>query len=486
MTDRNSGQALPDHAAAGLPHAGDRTSAVGLLDTPAAEPEHWSSRAVFYHIYPLGLTGSPARNDFGAPPVDRLDQLTGWLGHIKSLGCNTLYVGPLFESTAHGYDTADYWHLDRRLGTDGTLRRLVDACHGAGLRVVLDGVFNHVGRDFWAFRDVLANGEGSAYRGWFAGLDFAGRSPYGDPFTYEAWSGCFDLVKLDLSNAGVREHLFGAVSSWIRDFDIDGLRLDAADVIDIGFQRDLAAMCRSLKSDFWLFGEVVAGDYRHWAGIGALDSVTNYEAYKGLWSSLVDRNYFEIAWSLNRQFGPDGLYRGMPLYNFADNHDSDRVASKLGDNRLLYPLYLLLFTMPGVPSIYYGSEWGMRAVRAKDDDSPLRPAIASPDGNGPPAEPALAGVIERFAAVRAGSAALRQGVYRQLSVASEQFAFGRTEGCEEVVVMLNSADKAVEMAVPAPRDGEWRDMLNGDTVTASDGTLRAKVYSDWGKVLRAE
>jgi cyclomaltodextrinase len=446
---------------------------------------NWAADAVFYHVYPLGLCGAPARNDFGAPPVDRLDRLIPWLDHARELGCTALYLGPIFESSAHGYDTADYWHLDRRLGTDETLRRFTAAAHAAGLRVVLDGVFNHVGRDFWAFRDVQANGAGSAYRDWFAGLRFDRRSPYGDPFSYEGWHGHYDLVKLNLGNPAVREHLFGAVESWILDFGIDGLRLDAADVVDLDFQRALAGLCRRIEPDFWLLGEVVHGDYRRWVNPQTLDSVTNYEAYKGLYSSLNDRNYFEIAYALNRQFGPAGMYAGLPLYNFVDNHDQDRVAGLLRQTRLLYPLYLLLFTMPGVPSIYYGSEWGLNDKRRAGDDAPVRPAIDLAAGPSLGAEPALAGAIGRLALLRSGSAALRRGSYGQLHVAAEQLGFVREFDGESVVVLLNAAEQAVELAVPAPRDGEWHDLLNGGSVEAAGGVLRTDVPAGWGRVLAA-
>ena len=443
----------------------------------------WAFDSIFYNVYPLGLCGAPARNDFSAPPVERLEVLTEWLSHIRRLGCNALLLGPVFESTAHGYDTADYWHVDRRLGTDETLRRFVVAAHTAGLRVVLDGVFNHVGRDFWAFRDVQANAENSAYRDWFAGLRFDARSSYGDAFAYEGWHGHYDLVKLNLANPAVREHLFGAVESWIRDFGIDGLRLDAADVVAIDFQRELAAHCRRLEPDFWLMGEIVHGDYRRWANPETLDSVTNYEAYKGLYSSLVDRNYFEIAYALERQFGPDGMYKGLPLYNFVDNHDQDRVASHLGQPRLLYPLYLMLFTMPGVPSIYYGSEWGLRATRRPGDDSPVRPALALAAGPHPDGEPALEEAISRLARIRTGSAALRRGGYRQLHVASEQLAFARELDGESVVVVLNSSDRPVDLALPAPSGGEWRDLLDNSVVVATDGQIRTTIPASWGRVL---
>jgi glycosidase len=300
---------------------------------------------------------------------------------------------------------------------------------------------------------------------------------------YEGWQGHFDLVKLAVGNPAVREHLFGAVDSWIRDFDIDGLRLDAADVLDLDFQRALAAFCRERKPDFWLVGEVVHGDYRRWANPGGLDSVTNYETYKGLYSSLVDRNYFEIAYALNRQSGPDGMYSDLPLYNFADNHDQDRVASKLPDLRHLYPLHCLLFTMPGVPSVYYGSEWALEGKRLPGDDGPVRPAldVASAPASG--ADPALADAIERLAHIRAGSEALRHGGYRQLHVAAEQLAFAREAPGQTVIVALNAADKPVTVSVTAPHEGRWVDLLDGGVVTAVGGALAIEVPPFWARIL---
>ncbi len=151
------------------------------------------------------------------------------------------------------------------------------------------------------------------------------------------------------------------MAHWIEDYDLDGLRLDAADVIDPEFLKILSAFCRERRSDFWLMGEVIHGNYAQWAPGAGLDSVTNYELYKGLWSSHNDGNYFELAWSLNRQFGPEGLYRGQNYYNFADNHDVDRIASTLGDPGYLYPHAILTATVPGIPSVYYGSEVGSKA-----------------------------------------------------------------------------------------------------------------------------
>ncbi len=291
--------------------------------------KHWARDSVFYHIYPLGLCAAPPRNDFCSPVIPRLEQLYGWVDHMQNLGVNAVWLGPVFESSAHGYDTADYFQVDRRLGTNHTLSGVISALHQRGIRVILDAVLNHVGRDFWAFRDVREHNERSAYSDWFEGLNFQMRSPFNDPFTYKGWNGCFDLVKLNLRNPEVKKHLFQAIEMWIQEFNIDGLRLDAADCMVIGFLKELGSLCRSIRSDFWLMGEVVHGDYRKWANAETLDSVTNYECYKGLYSSHVDHNYFEIAYALKRQFGERGMYRDVSLYNFADNHDVNRVASNL-------------------------------------------------------------------------------------------------------------------------------------------------------------
>ena len=450
-------------------------------------PQSWAQDAFFYNIYPLGQCGAERRNDFGSPPPERLNQLHGWIEHLRWLGADALYLGPVFESTAHGYDTADYYRVDRRLGSDETLAGLTAALHAQGIRVILDGVFHHVGRDFWAFRDLQQNGEQSAYRDWFAGVDFSRRSPHGDPFVYEAWEGHFDLVKLNLHHPDVRAHLLGAVRGWIERFDIDGLRLDVAYALEAGFLRELAAFCRGLRSDFWLLGEAIHGDYRRLAGPGLLDAATNYECYKGLYSSHNDRNYFEIAHSLNRLFGDGGLYRELTTYNFADNHDVDRIASVLRNPAHLYPLHLLLFTMPGVPAVYAGSEWGLEGVKAGGDDRPLRPALASPaEAASRGRHPELAQAVVRLAAIRRGSAALRRGSYRQLLVASEQFAFERKENGESIVVAANAAATAARLDIPiADSDGQaFEDLLEpGRTFDVRRGRLRLQAPQYWGRIL---
>jgi cyclomaltodextrinase len=452
--------------------------------------EHWAQDAVFYHIYPLGFCGAPERNDFRSDSVPRLEQIYGWIEHLRDLQINALYLGPVFKSTAHGYDTADYFHVDRRLGDNQTLAALVKELHRNGMRVILDGVFNHVGRDFWAFRDVLQNGERSEYRHWFKGMDFSGRSPYGDPFQYKGWSGHYDLVELNFDEPAVKEHLLQAVKQWIVDFEIDGLRLDVADSLDLQFQRELAAFCRHLKPDFWLMGEIIHGDYNRWVNPETLDSVTNYECYKGLYSSHNDRNYFEIAYSLNRQFGAEGIYRGKLLYNFADNHDVNRVASNLTNRAHLYPLYCLLFTMPGVPSIYYGSEWGLEGQRDASSDKALRPHLDINTVRQTAPQPELEKTIAQLARIRHASPALRVGGYTQLLVRNEQIAFSRKTAGEEVLVLVNAADhpEAFELPTAVHPGTRLLDLLDPEeSFTVEAGKVRVEaVHPNWARVLRIQ
>lgn len=441
---------------------------------------HWAFHSIFYHLYPFGLCDAPHRNDFQSTPQPRLKRLHVWLDHIQALGANALYLGPVFESSTHGYDTADYYNVDRRLGENATLSAFSADLHQRGMRLILDGVFNHVGRDFWAFRDVQHFQQQSAYVDWFYNLRFGQRNSYGDPFSYEGWNGYLQLVKLNLRNPAVRAHLFEAIATWVREFDIDGLRLDAADCLEEDFLIELARFCRGLKPDFFLVGEVVHGDYRHWAAPDRLDAVTNYECYKGLYSSHVDQNYFEIAYSLNRQFGKEGLYRNLPLYAFADNHDVSRVASLLTDPAHLYPLYLLLMSMPGTPSIYYGSEWGLTGVKETGGDWNLRPALDPAPWND------LTRAIARLAAVRRSLPALCEGDYQQVFVQPLQLAFCRTAGKQTALVVVNASHEPAKLEIPLPVPGEhWVDVLNpGRQGNRSGQTLRLnEVPACWGQIL---
>ena len=181
----------------------------------------WYEKAVFYHIYPLGLTGAPKQNPPQEPVVHRFDELIRWIPHIRALNCSAVYIGPLFESSGHGYDTRDYKLVDRRLGDNDDFKKFVSLCHESGIRVVVDGVFNHTGREFFAFRDLLANGPQAPYRDWYKGVNFGWGSPYGDPFGYEAWQGHYELPCLNPWNPQVRDYIFEVIRYWADEFDID-------------------------------------------------------------------------------------------------------------------------------------------------------------------------------------------------------------------------------------------------------------------------
>ena len=432
---------------------------------------HWIHDAVIYNIYPLGFCGAPKYNDFELSY--RLDKLYDFIPHFKEMGVNTILFNPVFESTKHGYDTIDYKKIDSRLGDNASFKRLCDTLHKNGIRILLDGVFNHVGRDFFAFKDIQEYGMGSIYCSWFNNIRFDRQSPYGDHFSYEGWAGHYDLVKLNLSNGYVVEYLLDAVSYWIDEFGVDGLRLDAANCIDLNFFKQLKRLCVSKKPDFWMFGEIVGGDYNRWANPEALDSVTNYDVYKALYSCHNDRNYFEFAHSLDRQFGDWGIYKKLYLYNFADNHDVTRLASILRDKALLKNVYTMLYTMPGAPSIYYGSEYGIegRVERGSDDDV-RRPldltALENPDLE-------LYKHIRKLGKIRHSLTALQNGQYKNETIQLEHLCYSMHTDGQKVYILLNQNTDWRRIGFNTGFNGYLTDVLNNNDRYECHGYIEINV-----------
>ena len=414
----------------------------------------WFDEAVIYQIYPLGLCGAPKENDGVRTP--RILRLLDWVDHIKRLGADTVLLNPVFDSDRHGYDTRDYFTVDPRLGSDEDLAQVCRTFHQAGIRVMLDGVFNHVGRGFWAFRDVQEKKWDSPYRDWFH-LSFDGDTGYHDGFWYEAWEGHNELVKLNLWNPAVIEHQFNAIRSWVERFGIDGLRLDVAYCLPPEYLKRLRAFAQGLKPDFVLMGETLHGDYNRWMGPELCHSVTNYECYKGLWSSFNSRNMFEIGHSLARQFGPEQwtLYKGAHLLSFLDNHDVDRIASRLTDRNHLAPAYGLMFGMPGVPAVYYGSEWGLEGRKGPDSDDALRPALERPEWN------QLTEHIAKLAAAKRNSPALCYGNYRNVVLTNRQIIFERKCEQERVLVAVNGDSQPYTAHFDAGCGLAW-DLISGE------------------------
>lgn len=413
----------------------------------------WFENSVFYQFYPLGVCGAPHENNAGKARAN-IQSLSAWIPHLQKLGVNALYLSPLFESDTHGYDTRDYRLVDSRLGTNEDFSALCRAMHAAGIKVVVDGVFHHVGRGFWAFQDVIANREASAYRDWFY-TDFSRNSNYGDGFWYEGWEGHYELVKLNLENPAVTGYLLDTVKYWTEAFDIDGLRLDVAYLLNRSFLEQLRGLCDSLKPDFLLAGEVLHGDYNQFVSPTLLHTCTNYECYKGLYSSLNSLNLFEIAHSFKRQFSaePWALYRDKTLFSFVDNHDVPRIASLLENPAHLPLIYGLLFGMPGVPCIYYGSEWGIKGEKT-DNDWGVRPEITVPQWN------ALTDGIAAMAHARKECAALQYGAYREVLLTNRQFIFERATEGQRVLIAINADSEAYEAHFDAGC-GRACDLLTG-------------------------
>lgn len=442
----------------------------------------WYDEAIFYHIYPLGLTGAPRENSY-TEPVHRLNTLIPWIAHIREIGCNAVYIGPLFESVGHGYETTDYKKLDSRLGTNEDLTNYVAECHRQGIRVILDGVFNHTGRDFFAFRDIREKRENSPYRDWYRNVNFWGNNQYNDGFSYENWGGYDLLAKLNQSNPAVRDYICDVVRFWVSEFDIDGIRLDAADVLDFDYMKALRRVADEVKPEFWLMGEVIHGDYTRWVNEGILHSVTNYHLHKALYSGHNDHNYFEIAHTVKRLYGMGGNRPdGLKLYNFVDNHDVERIYTKLNNKAHFAPVHVLLYTLPGVPSVYYGSEFGIEGKKERHSDDSLRPALSLSDFGDALEKNACTGLIAALGKARQKIKALSYGDYQELLLTNRQYAFSRNCNGESVLVTVNNDDSDYVMTLPAGNAAEYVGALSGQRVSVAGGHIAVNVKANSGEI----
>ncbi|GAA6477547.1 alpha-amylase family glycosyl hydrolase [Enterocloster aldenensis] len=434
-------------------------------------------------MYPLGMTGAPRHND-ATEVTNRFAELLQWILHIRSLGCNAIYIGPLFESTSHGYDTRDYKLVDRRLGDNESFKDFVKQCHDSGIRVVVDGVFNHTGREFFAFKDIQEKKWDSPYKGWYKGVNFDWQGPCGDPFGYDAWQGHFELPCLNLFNPAVRSYLFDVIRFWVDEFDIDGIRLDCANVLDFNFMKEMRQETARMKEDFWLMGEVIHGDYSRWVNPQMLHSVTNYELHKSLYSGFNDHNFFEIAHNVRRL---EAI--GRQLYTFVDNHDEDRIASKLKLKEHLIPIYLCLFTLPGIPSIYYGGEWGVEGKRTSTSDEALRPAIPISQSDERNCE--LTQFIRAVGRIHDENEEFHGGRYQELLLTNRQYAFARHGADSVIITAVNNDGNDVEIDVPVPipakeavdllEDGPGRSIL-----PVANGKVHIKLRGNRGAVLKVK
>ena len=439
----------------------------------------WYDSAVFYHIYPLGLCGCSKENTGIAEA--HFDQLKQWAKHACDMGFTAIYIGPLFESVGHGYETTDYKKVDIRLGTNEDFRDFVDYCHGMGVKVVVDGVFNHVGRRFFAFEDLQKNREGSPYRDWFCNVNFGANNEYNDGFSYENWGGYNLLVKLNQRNPEVMQYLFDVIRFWIDTFDIDGIRLDAADVLDFDFMKRMRYETSRMKEDFWLMGEVIHGDYSRWVNDETLHCVTNYELHKGLYSGHNDHNYFEIAHTIRRL---NDICRGGRLYTFADNHDVERIYTKLNQKEHLKLVTLLVYTLYGIPSVYYGSEFGIEGNKEQGSDWNLRPYLDLSDFADAEKTNPVTALCARLGAMKKEYPELTYGEYKELHLTNRQFAYGRVLDGNCIVTALNCDDAPADMEFGVPADGNVTDLLGcSENVRYENGRISVTLPANTGTVL---
>lgn len=324
----------------------------------------WVRHAIWWHVYPLGFVGAfPAERPPG-PGEHRLRRLVGWLDHAIELGASGIALGPLFASRTHGYDTTDHFRIDPRLGDDADFDHLIDEAHRRGLRVLLDGVFNHVGTDFPRYRQAVDEGDADAAR-WFRGR----------PGRFHTFEGHAELITLDHRSDAVVDYTAAVMAHWLGR-GADGWRLDAAYAVPESFWARVLPGVREAHPEAWFVAEVIHGDYSAFVEASGVDSVTQYELWKAIWSSLNDGNFHELDWALQRHNAFQDTF--APL-TFVGNHDVTRIASRLERPEHIGHALVLLFTTGGVPSVYAGDELAYRGI--KEDrpggDDAVRPEFAS-------------------------------------------------------------------------------------------------------------
>jgi cyclomaltodextrinase / maltogenic alpha-amylase / neopullulanase len=393
----------------------------------------WVEHVIWWHVYPLGFVGAGHHRT----EPHALRRLEGWLDHLVSLGANGLLLGPVFNSSSHGYDTTDYFHVDPRLGDDADLDRLVIACHDRGIRVLLDGVFNHAGREFPPVAQALAEGPGSPAAEWVSRL-----YDHGGTVTAHYFEGHDTLVTLNHASPRVQEFVRDVMLHWLRR-GIDGWRLDAAYAVPTSFWAAVLPGVRQEFGEAWFVGEMIHGDYAGYVAESGIDSVTQYELWKAVWSALDSVNLHELDWTLRRH--RDLLEHLLPM-TFLSNHDVTRVASQLRDHRHLTHAVALLGFLPGVPSVYYGDEFGLEAVKEQrpGGDDAVRPEFPQARGQFSNPHPEVEAAYRGILGLRRRHPWLVDAVVTTDQVANDHLvvhAAARREPGQRLSLVLNLADR---------------------------------------------
>ena len=333
--------------------------------TLAAAPE-WSKWAIGWHVYPLGFVGAPIREkDRGAAPVNRIRKLIDWLPYVQELGLNVLQLAPVFESTSHGYDTEDYYRIDSRLGTEEDMKAVIEAAHERGIKVLFDGVFNHIGAEAPALKTAKENPDSEE-----AQL-FAFTHSDGD-MTAPVFEGHESLVEFDHTSDATVDFVVNVMNYWLAR-GIDGWRLDAAYAVDPQLWHKVLPRVRAEHPHAFIYGEVIHGDYAEIVSVSGMDSVTEYELWKATWSALKEENFFELDWTLKRH---NTFAESFVPVTFVGNHDVSRIATQVGADKAVLAA-TVLFTVAGVPLVYYGDEQGYTGLKEEriGGDDQIRPVF---------------------------------------------------------------------------------------------------------------
>ena len=452
----------------------------------------WAKRAIIYHIYPIGFFGAPkyGKNEFFI--TERLIDIRKFYNHFKELGINVIQFGPIFESVSHGYDTIDYMKIDHRLGTNESFKQIVIELHEMGIKVIVDGVFNHVSREFDSFKDIQKYKEKSWRKHWHF-IDFSKNNPHGDGFDYRNWEGHYSLVKLNLKEPDVKKYIFSVAEYWLKEIGIDGWRLDVAYLIDSEFWREFRQACKSSKPDCLLIGEMIHGPYTKWIGPDLLDAGTGYQVYKSIWSAINTNNMYELKAVLERSFHQEwGLFKNVLLMNFLGNHDSTRIRSILKDDKLLFPAFLFLFTTNGIPKIYYGDEIGMHGLKTEISDDDVRKPMPISKQDWPHMGIKIFQNVQKFIQLRKNNHALNNGILIPIHADDTTLTFIRRSSRQTLLIVMNFSLETVEKKIPL-----WNLNLEGRKFTEilkqggneeyfvrNDQLHISELFSCWGRILQ--
>lgn len=375
----------------------------------------WIEHAIWWQVYPLGFVGAFPAEDRPGPGEHRLRRLVDWFDHAIALGASGVSLGPVFASRTHGYDTTDHYRIDSRLGDDDDFDYLITEAHRRGLRVLLDGVFNHVGTEF------------PAREGWLSGGTFEGHA---------------ELLAFNHGNPEVADYVVDVLTHWL-DRGADGWRLDAAYAVPPYFWANVLPRARDRHPDAWFVGELIHGDYAAVVDAARLDSATQYELWKAIWSSLNDGNFYELDWTLQRH--NEFLETFVPM-TFIGNHDVTRIASQLQQPDHVAHALVVLLTVGGVPSIYAGDELGYRGLKEEryGGDDAVRPEFASPPTQ---SDDPIWALHQYLVGLRRRHPWLHRASTKALQLDNRHYVYQTRHGDEALLVALNISDEPLQVSL---------------------------------------